>query len=85
LFRLWAWPYPPRLAIGFFSLLGFLAALAAYDQAWIAVLPLGLGALVVAGFARADCAKAMRHWRNAVSEYAAANDVFAVSVGTHSD
>ena len=40
LFRLRAWPHIPRPAIGLLLLLGLLAALAAYDQAWLAALAL---------------------------------------------
>jgi glycosyltransferase involved in cell wall biosynthesis len=69
LLRLWTRPYVPGLAIRLFSLLGFLAALAAYDQAWVAALPLALSALGIGGLARADCATAMRRWRDAIGEY----------------
>ena len=74
LFRLHAWPFIPQLASGLLITLTLLAALAAYDKAWFAAVPLALGALGIAGFVRADCAKAMRNWCDAVNEYAAASD-----------
>ena len=69
LFRLRAWPYLP-LAGGLIFLFGFLAALAAYDKSWIAVLPLALGTFAIAAFARAHCATALRSWSEALDEYA---------------
>ena len=59
LFRLRAWPQIPRPAIGLLFFWVFFAALAAYDQAWLAVLvgELGLG---IALITRAECAKAMQ-------------------------
>jgi hypothetical protein len=86
LFRLWVWPYVPGVAIGLISLLGVLAALAAYDGAWVAAVPLGLGALGIGGLVRADCARAMRDWRHAVNEHDAVVNGFAErSFGKRSD
>lgn len=67
-FRLRAWPRIPSAALGLFLLLGLLAALAAHEQAWFVALTLTIGALGVALIARADCAKAIRTWREAVVE-----------------
>jgi GT2 family glycosyltransferase len=72
LFRLRVWPRIPWLAIGLFLVLCLLAALAARDQAWLAALALAAGALAIAGFTWADCAKATRRWRDAINEYAVA-------------
>ena len=72
LFRLRAWPHIPRPAIGLFVLLGLLAALAAYDQAWLVALVLAVGVLGIALIARAECAKAMQAWNEAIAEYAPA-------------
>ena len=79
LFRLRAWPHIPRPAIGLFLLLGLLAALAAYDQAWLVALVLAFGVLGIALIARAECAKAMQAWRDAVDEYAELETSFAES------
>ena len=72
LFRLRAWPQIPRPAIGLLLLLGLLATLAAYDQAWLVALTLAVGALGIALIARAECAKAMQVWNEAIVEYAPA-------------
>jgi GT2 family glycosyltransferase len=85
LFRLWAWPSVPGPVIGLFFLLCFLAAFAAHDKAWVAALPLALVALGIGAFARADCARAMRSWRDAVREYAARKGFMEVQVGIRSD
>jgi hypothetical protein len=77
LFRLRAWPCVSGFAIGLFSVFGLLAALAAYDRAWVAALPLALTALGIAGFARADCSMAMRAYGAALQ--AAARDAPAAN------
>ena len=72
LFRLRAWPHIPRPAIGLIVVLGLVAALAAYDNAWFVAGVLGVGALVVALVVRAECAKAMQAWKSVVRDYAPA-------------
>ena len=72
LFKLRAWSHIPCPAVGLLIPLGFLAAYAAYDQAWLAVLVLVSGVLGIALVARAECAKAMQVWNESVAEYAPA-------------
>jgi glycosyltransferase involved in cell wall biosynthesis len=73
LFRLRAWPHIPRPLIVSLFPLGSLAALAAYDQALLPALVLGAGAIAITMIARAECAKAMQVWNEAVAEYAQAD------------
>jgi GT2 family glycosyltransferase len=70
LFRVSAWPYAPRPVIGSFLIFGCLAIFAAFDQALFAALPLALTAIGIGGIIRADCAKALRIWLDAINEYA---------------
>ena len=69
-FRLRAWPRVPPLAIILMLLLGLLATVAAFDQAWLVSIALALGAFVVALIARAERAEAMMTWRTVLDEYA---------------
>ena len=81
-FRLRAWPRIVRPAVAFFLLLGFLAALATYDQSWAVAMILASGALGVALIVWAECAKAMRIWRDALIEYASAESATEVRSST---
>ena len=45
--------------------------LAAFDKAWFAALALGAPAITTALIGRAEYAKAMQVWRDAVQEYVA--------------
>jgi hypothetical protein len=71
-FRLRAWSRIVRPAVAFFLLLGLLAALATYDQSWPVAIILASAALGIALIVQAECAKAMRIWRDALIEYASA-------------
>ena len=72
LFRLKAWPSFPRPVIVVTIILSLVAAYAAYDQAWLAAIALAAGAVGIALIARAECAIAMKVWRDMVDEYAEA-------------
>src|SRR5262249_6961742 len=64
LHRLRAWSRIAWPTVGFILSFGLLAALAAYDQAWLVALTLTVGGLAIAGVAWADCSEAMRTWRD---------------------
>ena len=82
LFRLRTWPHIPRPVIALLVILSLLAAAAALDQAWLAALVLGVGALGLALKARAECARAVRIWCDALSEYASAKSKVRSLSGT---
>jgi uncharacterized membrane protein (DUF485 family) len=69
LFRMRAWPKVPALALCFLLVMSVLATLAAFDQAWLAAVSLGLMAFGVSMLMRAACAKAMTTWMDAIDEY----------------
>jgi lysylphosphatidylglycerol synthetase-like protein (DUF2156 family) len=72
LFRLRAWPHIPLPVVGLIVVLSLTAALAAYDEAWVVAVIVGFGALIFALAARAEYAKAMKAWKDAVRDYAQA-------------
>jgi hypothetical protein len=85
LFRLRAWPHLPVLVFGIFAALACVALLGAYEQKWFAVLPLAIGALLVAVFARAECAKAMGSWREVMVDYGRLVETSAETASVASD
>jgi GT2 family glycosyltransferase len=70
--RVWSRLHPP--AFWLLLLLCSLAALAAYDKAWLATFTLTVGALGIALIARAERARAMQTWLDAVAVCAAGQD-----------
>jgi GT2 family glycosyltransferase len=69
LIRLRSWPKVPGPALAvLFALVG-LACLAAADGAWIITIVLGAATAAIATLAYADCAVAMKDWRDAINEY----------------
>jgi hypothetical protein len=67
-FRLRAWARIPRVAIGLLMLLGFIATLAAFNQALLVALVLTLGLLGTALIIRAECSKAMQVWIESIAK-----------------
>jgi GT2 family glycosyltransferase len=69
LFRLRAWPKVPVTAIGAIGFLSILAGYAMLDGAFVAAISLGGAAALLIFLAYADCAVAMKFWRNAINHY----------------
>jgi glycosyltransferase involved in cell wall biosynthesis len=69
LIRLRAWPKVPAPAIGLILATITLAGFAAVDHAWVAAFSLAATAIALIFLTYADCAIAMKRWRNAVEQY----------------
>jgi len=69
LFRLWAWPKVPGPSLAVLLALAALAWPAAADGAWIIAIVLSAASATMAALAYADCAVAMKDWRDAINEY----------------
>jgi O-antigen biosynthesis protein len=80
LFRVRAWPKVPGQALFISFVVSALATLAAYDNAWIATVPLGFGGLGIAMLIRANCVKAMTTWMDAMDEFASLDHAENVGV-----
>jgi glycosyltransferase involved in cell wall biosynthesis len=82
LFRMRAWPKVPALALCFLLVMSVLATLAAFDQAWLAAVSLGLMAFGVSMLMRAACAKAMTTWMDAIDDTFASTNRLRLSEST---
>jgi len=69
LFRLWAWPKVSGPSLAVLLALAAPAWLAAADGVWIITIVLGAASAAIAALAYADCAVAMKDWRDAINEY----------------
>jgi len=73
LLRFRVWPKPPTAAVAAPLAFVTLAGLAGLDHAWVASVSLGLTASVLGSLIYADCAIAMRRWREALYQYSHLN------------
>ncbi|MBO0753574.1 MAG: hypothetical protein J2P53_15755, partial [Bradyrhizobiaceae bacterium] len=69
LFHLRAWPMVPGPLLAVLLVLAVFAWLAAGDGAWIIAIVLSAALAAIAALAYADCAVAMKDWRDAINEY----------------
>src|SRR5262249_49150450 len=69
LFRLRAWPRVPGPSLTVLLALAALAWLAAADGAWLIAFVLSAASAMIAALAYADCAVAMKDWRDAINDY----------------
>jgi O-antigen biosynthesis protein len=69
MFRLSAWPTVPGALLAVLLALAAPAWLAVADGAWVIAIVLAVASVAMAGLAYADCAVAMKDWRDAINEY----------------
>jgi GT2 family glycosyltransferase len=80
MFRLSAWPTVPGPLLAVLLVLAATAWLAVVDGAWVIAIVLGAASAAIAALAYADCAVAMRDWRDAINEYQHRSGVRAIAM-----